>query len=357
MTIADTATSELVVEPGVVGSLGALLRARGVTGRAFLVADSNVLRLHGAAAKHSFDAAGISVAVREVPAAESSKSLAMATRLYEWLAAERTERRDFLIALGGGVVGDLVGFVAATYLRGLPVIQVPTTLLSQVDSAIGGKTGLNLRVGKNLVGAWHMPRLIVVDPLLTRTLPERDICSGWVETIKHALLMDEELLHDLEAHADELLRVDPEWTANVVARSGRLKIAVVHEDPREQGRRIILNYGHTIGHAIESVSNYRLHHGEAVAIGLEGAGRIGVAAGVTPPAVLERQRALIARFGLPAKAHGLAMAKVRATMNLDKKVEAQTLTWVLLEAVGRPTVRRDIDEDIVQRVLEELVVA
>src|SRR5262249_7443166 len=157
--------------------------------------------------------------------------------LYGWLAAERAERRDFVVALGGGLVGDLAGFVAATYLRGLSVVQVPTTLLAQVDSAIGGKTGVNLDVGKNLGGAWHVPHTIAVDPTLLSTLPAREVRSGWVETIKHALLFDEALLGTLEARAEALLRLEPDLTARVVERSARLKVAVVEEDPREQGRR------------------------------------------------------------------------------------------------------------------------
>src|SRR5581483_2496202 len=172
-------------------------------------------------------------------------------------------------------------------------IQVPTTLLAQVDSAIGGKTAVNLDVGKNLVGAWHMPRAIVVDPLVLSTLPRRQIVSGWTETIKHALIMDERLLERIEGSAEALLRLEPEVTAEVVERSARLKVGVVAEDPREQGRRIILNYGHTIGHAVELSSDYALHHGEAVAIGMTGAARLGQAVGVTPPELVERQTRLL----------------------------------------------------------------
>jgi 3-dehydroquinate synthase len=353
--VATLIGDSLHVEPGVAARLGELLRGRGLAGRAFVVTDERVGALHGPSVEASLAASGYGPAVRAVPDAEASKSLRTATELYGWLAAERAERRDFVVALGGGLVGDLAGFVAATYLRGLPVVQVPTTLLAQVDSAIGGKTGVNLDVGKNLVGAWHLPHTIAVDPALLATLPEREMRSGWVETLKHALLFDEELLRTLEAQAEALLRLDPELTARVVERSGRLKVAVVEEDPREQGRRIVLNYGHTIGHALEAATGYgRFLHGEAIAVGLTGAARIGVALGVTPSELGARQRRLLERFGLAERAPGVEPERVLAAMTLDKKVERRAVRWVLLEAVGRPVVRSDVPSELVEAVVREL---
>jgi 3-dehydroquinate synthase len=345
----------LRVEPGLASRLGELLRERGLAGRAFVVTDERVGRLHGRSIEASLAAAGYEPVVRAVPDRETSKSLRAATELYGWLAGQRAERRDFVVALGGGLVGDLAGFVAATYLRGLPVVQVPTTLLAQVDSAIGGKTGVNLDVGKNLVGAWHMPHTIAVDPTLLATLPAREVRAGWVETIKHALLFDAELLAILEAEAEALLRLAPELTARVVERSARLKVAVVEEDPREQGRRIVLNYGHTIGHALEAATDYgRFLHGEAIAVGLVGAARIGVALGVTPERLAERQRALLERFGLALRAPGVDPRRVLAAVSLDKKVERRAVRWVVLEAVGSPRVRSDVPAELVAAAVQEL---
>jgi 3-dehydroquinate synthase len=351
------AHASLRVGNGLAAGIGRLLRELGVDGRAFLISDDNVFPRHGQALVDSLAAADYRPAARVVPGAEASKSLATATELYGWLAGERAERRDFVVALGGGVVGDLGGFVAATYLRGLPVVQVPTTLLAQVDSAIGGKTAVNLEAGKNLVGAWHMPRLVLVDPTLLATLPRRQIVSGWAETIKHALIMDERLLERLEASVEALLRLEPAITAEVVERSARLKVGVVVEDPREQGRRIILNYGHTIGHAVELSSDYALHHGEAVAIGMGAAARIGQAIGVTPPAVVGRQGELLRRFGLELRPASVDLARVRAAMSVDKKVEGKTNRWVFLQAVACPVVRRDVPSDLIDRVLAELTPA
>jgi 3-dehydroquinate synthase len=345
----------LHVEPGVAARLGELLRQRGLGGRAFVVTDDRVGVLHADAVVGGLTTGGYEPSLKAVPSAESSKSLSVATELYSWLAAARAERGDFVVALGGGLVGDLAGFVAATYLRGLPVVQVPTTLLAQVDSAIGGKTGVNLDVGKNLVGAWHMPHTIAIDTALLATLPEREVRAGWVETIKHALLFDEELLGAIEQNVESLLRLDADLTARAVERSARLKIAVVEEDPHEQGRRIVLNYGHTIGHALEAATGYcRFLHGEAIAVGLEGAARIGVALGVTPEALAERQRRLLVRFGLETRAPGVDPGRVLAAVRLDKKVAQRAVRWVLLEAVGRPVVRHDVPAELVERVVREL---
>jgi shikimate kinase/3-dehydroquinate synthase len=348
------AHASLRVGNGLAARIGPLLRELGVEGRAFVISDDNVFPRHGRSLVDSLASADYRPAERVVPGAEPSKSLATATELYGWLASERAERRDFVVALGGGVVGDLGGFVAATYLRGLPVVQVPTTLLAQVDSAIGGKTAVNLEAGKNLVGAWHMPRLVLVDPTLVGTLPDRQIVSGWAETIKHALIMDERLLERIESSVEALLRLEPAITAEVVERSARLKVGVVAEDPREQGRRIILNYGHTLGHAIELASDYGLHHGEAVAIGMGAAARVGQAIGVTPPALVARQRDLLRRFGLELRPAAVDLARVRAAMSVDKKVEGKANRWVLLQAVACPIVRRDIPTEAVERVLAEL---
>jgi 3-dehydroquinate synthase len=353
---AEPRVDTLRVEVGLLSRAGEVLRELGLRGRAFVIAPDDVLPLHGEKLVTSLERTGYEPAARAVPASETSKSLVMATQLYDWLADEKAERRDFVVALGGGMVGDLAGFVAATYLRGVPVVQVPTTLLSQVDSAIGGKTAVNLERGKNLVGAFHLPRAILVDPDVLRTLPRREIVAGWTETIKHALIMDESLLERVEANVDALLALEPTITQEVVERSGRLKVGVVEEDPKEQGRRVILNYGHTIGQALEAAAGYGQYlHGEAVAIGMIGAAAIGQAVGVTPGPLADRQRRLLERFGLPTAAQRVDLAALRASMRLDKKVEARANRWVLLNHVGRTVVRSDVPDDVVEAVLRRLV--
>jgi 3-dehydroquinate synthase len=257
------------------------------------------------------------------------------------------------VALGGGVVGDLAGFVAATYVRGLDVVQVPTTLIAQTDSAVGGKTGVNLDAGKNLVGAWHPPRLVVLDPTVLRTLPRRHVVAGWAETIKHALVRDAGLLALLDAHVDALLRLDPILTGEVVARSVAVKCDVVAQDPREQGIRVVLNYGHTIGHGVEHASGYALHHGEAVSVGMVSAARLGAALGVTPPALVGLHRDLLFRFGLPVDAPGIDDARVRAAMQRDKKADDAAIRWVLLHEIAQPVVRRDVPDRVVAAVVAE----
>jgi 3-dehydroquinate synthase len=353
---AEPRVDTLRVATGLLARAGEVLRELGLRGRAFVIAPDDVLPLHGDKLLASLERAGYEPAARAVPASETSKSLAMATQLYEWLADQKAERRDFVVALGGGMVGDLAGFVAATYLRGIAVVQAPTTLLSQVDSAIGGKTAVNLERGKNLVGAFHLPRAILVDPATLATLPRREIVAGWTETIKHALIMDASLLERIEAKVDALLGLEPAITQEVVERSGRLKVGVVEEDPKEQGRRVILNYGHTIGQALEAAAGYGQYlHGEAVAIGMVGAAAIGQAVGITPPLLAERQQRLLERFGLPTEASRVDLAGLRAAMRLDKKVEARANRWVLLSEVGRTAVKNDVPDDVVEAVLRRLV--
>jgi 3-dehydroquinate synthase len=340
---------------GNLAQLGARIAewARGAT---WVLADARAAELHGDRAVASLREAGLAAALRVIPSGEESKSLAVAGDLYRWLAANRAERRDTIVALGGGVTGDLAGFVAATYLRGLSLVQVPTTLLAMTDSAIGGKTGVNLPEGKNLVGAFHQPQLVLADVEVLRTLPEREYRAGWAETIKHALIRDPALLDFLEAHAESLLARNREALVEAVGRSMAVKAEVVSMDEREDGIRMILNYGHTAGHALEAAGNYQaLLHGEAVTIGMAVAAAIGVGLGLTPPALRERQNTLIERFGLPLRAPALPFERTLAALALDKKVRGKRNRWILLEAAGKTTVRDDVPPDLVERSLREVM--
>jgi 3-dehydroquinate synthase len=254
------------------------------------------------------------------------------------------------------MVCDLAGFVAATFARGLPLVHVPTSLLAMVDAAVGGKVAVNHPQAKNLIGAFYQPRLVLADVSLLQTLPPRELTAGWAEVIKHALIMDEELLCLLEDNAEAAQRLAPEVAEQAIGRSVALKAAVVSEDEREEtGRRTILNYGHTIGHGLEAAADYAgLLHGEAVAVGMSGAARIAVRLEILPAAVAQRQDALLARFGLPLRAPGIDIQKALAAMTLDKKAQGGAVRWVLLEDVGRPVIRRDVPPPLVAEVVAEL---
>jgi 3-dehydroquinate synthase len=254
------------------------------------------------------------------------------------------------------MVCDLAGFVAATFARGLPLVHVPTSLLAMVDAAVGGKVAVDHPQAKNLIGAFYQPRLVLADVSVLQTLPPRELTAGWAEVIKHALILDEELLSLLEDNAEAALRLDPEVAERVIARSVALKAAVVSADEREEtGRRTILNYGHTIGHGLETAADYAgLLHGEAVAVGMSGAARIAVRLGILAPDVAQRQDALLARFGLPLCALGVDAQKALAAVALDKKAQGGAVRWVLLEGIGRTVIRRDVPPSLVEEVLAEL---
>ncbi len=336
--------------------LGRRLAQTGSSGRAFIVCDSNVVHPYGRAAQRSLHAAGIEMGLFTFPAGEAHKSLATATVLYEWLAELRAERRDAIVAVGGGVVGDLAGYVAATFLRGIRLVQVPTSLTAMVDSSIGGKTGVDLPVAKNMVGAFHHPAMVLADVSALRTLPERALREGWAEAVKHGLALEAGLVDLYEEHADALQSLDPELTTRAVAWNAAVKARVVSADEREtSGLRQLLNYGHTIGHGIEAAAGYDAYlHGEAVAIGMTGAARLGMLEGVTPPELVERQASLIARFGLPSAYAGVNPDAILEAMSRDKKTTAGQISWVLLDGVGSSRTHRGIAPERVASVVREL---
>jgi 3-dehydroquinate synthase len=348
---AESARYPVYVEWGALARLGERLCNAGLSGAAHIISDDHVWHHYGEAALASLRQAGFEADSYVVPAGEASKSLATASLLYEWLASRRAERGHAVVALGGGMVGDLAGFTAATYLRGLPLVHVPTSLLAMVDASIGGKVAVNLSEAKNLVGAFYQPRLVVTDVSALTTLPARELTSGWAEVVKQALIMDPGLLSTLEARVADLRRLEPEVTEAVVRRNVELKAQVVSEDERETtGRRTILNYGHTVAHGLEAASEYEaLLHGEAVAVGMAAAVEIGQRLGVTPPALAERQAAVLASFGLPQAAPGIDPDRALAAMALDKKVSGRAVRWVLLEDVGHPVLRDDVPATLVRQ--------
>jgi 3-dehydroquinate synthase len=346
----------VVVGEGILDSLPERLAEVGLRGRLWLIADATAHRLYGVGIEAALHAAHRSVLTYTIPPGEASKTLAQAEGLYDWLLAERVERRDAILALGGGVVGDLAGFVAATILRGIAFVQLPTTLLAQVDASIGGKVAVDHARGKNLIGAFHQPSLVLADTSTLSTLPSRELAAGWAEVIKTAVILDAELFVELEREMPALARLEPGPTQVAIHRCMRLKGMVVEEDERESNRRAILNYGHTIGHALEAATDYgRYLHGEAVAIGMRGAAHIAVDRGLLDPELAARQAALIRGFGLPTDAAGVDRQAVRAAMERDKKAQAGQLGWILPTALGQVTIDRNVDDALVERALDAVL--
>jgi len=360
--LAASVTVEAGIYPVMVGwdiildQLGDRMVAAGVTGRAFIICDSNVVHPYGRAAQRSVHKAGLEVGLFTFPAGEASKTLGTAGVIYEWLAERRVERRDAIVAVGGGVVGDLAGFVAATYLRGIKLAQVPTSLTAMVDSSIGGKTAVDLPAAKNLVGAFYHPEFVLTDVSALTTLPARALREGWAEALKHGLALDADLVDIYESRADALLALEPELTAEVVARNTAVKARIVTEDEREtSGLRMLLNYGHTMGHGVEAAAGYNAYlHGEAVAVGMTGAARLGLAFGVTPAELVERQAALLKRFGLPESYTGIEPEAILEAMSRDKKVSAGQVSWVFLEDVGRSGIHRGVPQNLIGQTVREL---
>jgi 3-dehydroquinate synthase len=332
-----TRSYEIRVGAGNLSALGRWLEPLARGPRVALLTDPAVDALYGEAARASLASSGFSVATVIVPEGEEHKSLAGLARVYERLAEVGVERTSTLIALGGGVIGDLSGFAAATYLRGIDFVQVPTTLLAQVDSAIGGKTGVNLRVGKNLVGAVHQPRLVVADVDLLRSLPRRELVGGMAEVVKYGVILSPSLFAYLEENRDLLDALDRDALTYVVRECAALKAKVVAEDEHESGLRAILNFGHTLGHALEAATEYRSYvHGEAVAIGLAFAVGVSVRRHGFPPTLANRVIRLLESLGLPtclpAEIRPEALVRAMAT---DKKKDQDRVKFIGVEDLGR----------------------
>jgi len=325
------------------------------SGRVALVSDSNVMPLYGDKVRQSLADAGFAVVLCTVPAGEGSKTADKAAELCRSFLLGELDRTSSVIALGGGVVGDLAGFVAATYMRGIPYVQVPTSLLAQVDSSVGGKVGVNLPEAKNIVGSFYQPRAVIIDVSTLQTLPDREFRAGLAETVKYGVIADADVFSMMESRYEAILAQDRGILEELVERCCRIKADVVQQDEKERGVRVTLNYGHTIGHAIEAASGYDTFlHGEAVAIGMDGAARIAARLGLTDDGFVQRQARLLGSFGLPVAWAEMPIAQVVAAMKLDKKRAAGALRFVLPCEQGRVTVRDDVDDDLVTGVLEEL---
>ena len=328
---------DIQIGTGLLARLGGACARLGLGRRCAIIADRNVARHFGSAAHKALAKAGFAAELITIPTGETAKSLHTVEACYNQLAAQRLERKSFIVALGGGVTGDLAGFVAATYLRGLPFVQVPTTLLAQVDSSVGGKVGVNLAAGKNLVGAFHQPRLVLCDLHTLASLPLREYRAGLAEVIKYGIICDAGLFRLLERDLPRLLRREPRSLAAVVARCCEIKADVVRQDETEGGLRAILNFGHTIGHALEAISRYGKYlHGEAIAIGQVAAAKLSSQVLGLPEADVARIERLFQRAGLPTqvKLNAPQQRKLLAAMRLDKKVSHGEVKFVLARRIG-----------------------
>jgi 3-dehydroquinate synthase len=342
---------------GLLAQLGPECGQLGLGRRCAVITDSQVGRRYAAAALKSLKAAGFDPLVVTFPAGEAQKNLRNVQACYDQLAKHRLERKSFVVALGGGVVGDLAGFVASTYLRGIPFVQVPTTLLAQVDSSVGGKVGVNLKAGKNLVGAFHQPRLVLCDLATLDSLPRREYRAGLAEVIKYGIIWDAHLFRGLEMQMHRLLRRDPALLALVVARSCEIKASVVGQDETESGLRAILNFGHTIGHAIEAVSRYgRFLHGEAISIGQVAAARLSEELMGLSTQHVTRIRSLFHAAGLPVRLNASPALQRRLldAMRLDKKVSGGVIQFVLARKIGSVEHGCQVPAAALKRALSEL---
>jgi 3-dehydroquinate synthase len=354
---AASGVSDIRVGPGAILRIGEWIRDRWPKARrSWIVTDGNVGPLHALVTEDRLRDAGLAVSTHAVAPGEGSKSLTTTGELYDWLLGGGVERGDVVVALGGGVVGDLAGFVAATVLRGIGLVQVPTSLLAAVDSSVGGKTGINHAAGKNLIGSFLQPPLVVVDTSLLRTMPGRECRSGWAEVVKHAVIQRStpggergDLAEILARNEERLSRLEEPSTAYLVWRNIALKAAVVAADERETGIRAFLNFGHTLGHAIEAV-DYHLLHGEAVALGMRAASKLGVLCGTCGRSEAEKIGRLLDQFDLPRTA-ALDEAKVIAGLSSDKKRVAGRQRYVLPLDGGGVVIQDEVRDEALRNAL------
>jgi len=341
---------------GILDQLGAKLKDAGLSGAVSVISDDNVYKIYGTRVEKNLKDSGYDVDTYIVPAGEQSKSLDVAAKIYDWMVQRRVERGSAVVALGGGVIGDLAGYVAATYLRGLPLVHVPTSLLAMVDASIGGKVAVDHAQGKNLIGAFYQPCLVLSDVETLKTLPQRELTSGWAELIKHALILDADLFAFLDSKAQKLIALDEQTTVEAVARSAAIKAGVVSLDEKEAGLRTILNYGHTIAHGLETASGYdRFLHGEAVSIGMMGAAMISQRLGLISNDVVQKQKSILVKFDLPVDCNDVDAADVLTAIELDKKVKGKKVRWVLLEDIGKTVISDDVPQNLASEVIEDLV--
>jgi 3-dehydroquinate synthase len=342
---------EIRIGTDLLARTGLWLRERGFSGKAAIITDTTVKGLYADALNQGLTIGGFKAVTLEVPVSEEQKSLETAGRLYHELTSSYAERTTPILALGGGVIGDLAGFVAATYMRGVPLIHIPTTLLAQVDSSIGGKTAVNHGQLKNVIGVFYQPRLVVADIDTLKTLPEVELNNGLAEAIKQAVIRNRNFFDFLDKNMAKARSLDTAVLEEIVRENVRIKAEVVAKDEKESGLRRILNYGHTVGHAIEAVSNFQLKHGQCVAIGMIAAARISSRMGKLDESDVTRLTELIRKAGLPTEMPDLKMEDIIQAMKHDKKVEQDKIRFVLLKSIGDAFISDEVSLSLVEEAL------
>ena len=342
MTGSFDGLSEALKEAGIYGS------------KICIVADSNTSALYASQVKMACESAAVEVFVYTFPAGEEHKNLDTVRSLYTFLIQNHFDRNDVLAALGGGVTGDLTGFAAATYLRGIRFVQIPTSLLSQVDSSIGGKTGVDFDQYKNMVGAFHMPQLVYMNLGTLKTLSDQQFCSGMGEIIKHGFIRDAAYLNDILEHREELMNRDYDTLVRIVGRSCEIKRDVVEQDPYEKGERALLNFGHTLGHAIEKLKNFTMLHGECVAAGCVAAAYLSMKRGNIDQASYEKVRSAVKAFHLPLTFEGISCEDILEATKSDKKMENGHIKFILLHQIGDAYIDRTLTDHELTEALKEI---
>ena len=347
----------IIVDRQVLNRIGDLLRAKAKSSKVIVIADAFVSKYYGKIVSDSLSDAGFDWRIVDVPPGDEQKSIEWFARLHDQLVDHRMDRVSTLITFGGGVVGDLGGFVAATYMRGIDYVQIPTTLLAQVDASVGGKTAINHPKGKNLIGAFYQPKFVLIDVALLQTLPPRDIRAGLIEVIKHGVIMDAPLFDQIEANLDALLNLDEEVLIDVISKSCEDKAKIVANDERESGVRETLNYGHTFGHALEALTDYNTYrHGEAVAIGMNCAAQLAINLGMMDAADGARQSKLLKRANLPVHFPSqISPDRLIEKMYLDKKTKHETLRLILPVRIGEAALREDVEQSRVAEAISQCV--
>ncbi len=338
----------------ILGQTGKMLQASGLSNKAVIVTNPTVRKLYSARVQASLSASGIKELTLEVPDGEQYKSLESAGKLYQQLAESGAERSTMILALGGGVIGDLAGFVAATYMRGIPLVQLPTTLLAQCDSSIGGKTAVNHGNLKNEIGAFYQPKMTITDISVLQTLPQAELTGGLAEVIKYAVIWDEPFFTYLETHLEEIEALNGDVLETIVARSAHVKAEIVSCDEKDMGLRNILNFGHTVGHAVESVSNFQVTHGQAVSIGMVAAAKIAVALDIMPAIHSTRLIKILEKIGLNTTLPPAEVKDIMQKMRFDKKVTHGKIRLVLPRSIGQVFITDDVDPGVVEKVLGEM---
>jgi 3-dehydroquinate synthase len=345
----------LIIREGGLSAVGSDLQRRGIGKRYVVVADEYVNSLYGENLLANLQQADLAAELLTFPRGEASKNLATVGDLASRLAQLGIDRKDALVALGGGVTGDLTGFLAAIYMRGIPFVQVPTSLLAQVDSSVGGKTGVDIPEGKNLIGAFYQPRVVYIDPKVLLSLPEEEMLNGLAEVIKYGVIYDADFFQFLAARREAVLQRDLDVLEEVIGRCCAIKAEVVAADEREADLRRILNFGHTLGHAVEAASGYGLAHGLAVAIGMIAAAELAVAMDLLPRSEADQLREVVTAYGLPAAIpQGLATEAIRGYLKTDKKTIAGRPFFVLPTRIGAVTITDQVPEELIEQVIDRL---